>query len=192
MYEDIYDAKTAVEHLVRLQCGQPLPHCPLLQHSKAKQEGEPPTLLPQCSCKCMCVAAKQASAQQEVCFCCNLSRCADRSICSSTQALQGYCFAHSGSHQLVCIVCPVLPCAIVSTSAQVCCRAERKCHACRRKSTYAPVWTTGAPVSLHYITLQTCMQVSTRDKEEELRKMQEKYGVDGEQHAREQAEGKRG
>jgi hypothetical protein len=28
------------------------------------------------------------------------------------------------------------------------------------------------------------MQTGTKDKEEELRKMQEKYGVDGEQHAR--------
>ncbi len=27
-------------------------------------------------------------------------------------------------------------------------------------------------------------QVSTKDKEEELRRMQEKHGVDGEQHAR--------
>ena len=37
------------------------------------------------------------------------------------------------------------------------------------------------------------VQVSTREKEEELRKMQEKYGVDGEQHAREQqAQAKRG
>ena len=39
---------------------------------------------------------------------------------------------------------------------------------------------------------QLSLQVSTREKEEELRKMQEKYGVDGEQHAREQAQGKRG
>ncbi len=43
-----------------------------------------------------------------------------------------------------------------------------------------------------FVTALTCMQVSTREKEEELRKMQEKYGVDGEQHAREQAQGKRG
>lgn len=42
------------------------------------------------------------------------------------------------------------------------------------------------------MTAPACMQVSTREKEEELRKMQEKYGVDGEQHAREQAQGKRG
>jgi len=28
------------------------------------------------------------------------------------------------------------------------------------------------------------LQTSTKDKEEELRKMQEKYGVDGEQHPR--------
>lgn len=27
-------------------------------------------------------------------------------------------------------------------------------------------------------------QVSTKDKEEELRRMQEKYGVDGEEHAK--------
>ena len=27
-----------------------------------------------------------------------------------------------------------------------------------------------------------CAQTSTKDKEEELRKMQEKFGVDGEQH----------
>ncbi len=32
------------------------------------------------------------------------------------------------------------------------------------------------------------MQTSTKDKEEELRKMQEKYGVDGEQHARKKKE----
>ena len=42
------------------------------------------------------------------------------------------------------------------------------------------------------LTLYISMQVSTREKEEELRKMQEKYGVDGEQHAREQPQGKRG
>jgi hypothetical protein len=30
-------------------------------------------------------------------------------------------------------------------------------------------------------------QISTKDKEEELRKMQEKHGVDGEQHARKPA-----
>lgn len=28
------------------------------------------------------------------------------------------------------------------------------------------------------------LQVSTKDKEEELRRMQEKYGVDGEEHAK--------
>ena len=45
---------------------------------------------------------------------------------------------------------------------------------------------------LPILTQRSVMQVSTREKEEELRKMQEKYGVDGEQHAREQAQGKRG
>ncbi len=46
---------------------------------------------------------------------------------------------------------------------------------------------------LQWLTAQQLsLQVSTREKEEELRKMQEKYGVDGEQHAREQAQGKRG
>ena len=48
-------------------------------------------------------------------------------------------------------------------------------------------------LTLQWLTAQELsMQVSTREKEEELRKMQEKYGVDGEQHAREQAQGKRG
>ena len=48
-------------------------------------------------------------------------------------------------------------------------------------------------LNLLWLTAQELsLQVSTREKEEELRKMQEKYGVDGEQHAREQAQGKRG
>ena len=37
----------------------------------------------------------------------------------------------------------------------------------------------GYAVDLHVLC---CMQLSTKDKEEELLKMQEKYGVDAEQH----------
>lgn len=47
-------------------------------------------------------------------------------------------------------------------------------------------------IVLYYNTAKQNKKVSTREKEEELRKMQEKYGVDGEQHAREQPQGKRG
>lgn len=38
-----------------------------------------------------------------------------------------------------------------------------------------------AALFLQCLTL-TCLQLSTKDKEEELLKMQEKYGVDAEQH----------
>ncbi|CAL8468042.1 g7581 [Coccomyxa elongata] len=39
-------------------------------------------------------------------------------------------------------------------------------------------------IVLYYNTSKQSKKTSTKDKEEELRKMQEKYGVDGEQHAR--------
>ncbi|KAK9901660.1 hypothetical protein WJX75_007164 [Coccomyxa subellipsoidea] len=39
-------------------------------------------------------------------------------------------------------------------------------------------------IVLYYNTSKQSKKTGTKDKEEELRKMQEKYGVDGEQHAR--------
>jgi pre-mRNA branch site protein p14 len=45
-------------------------------------------------------------------------------------------------------------------------------------------------IVLYYNTNKATKKVSTKDKEEELRQMQAKYGVDGEQHAKPKASNK--
>jgi len=45
-------------------------------------------------------------------------------------------------------------------------------------------------IVLYYNTNKATKKVSTKEKEEELRQMQAKYGVDGEQHAKPKAGGK--